>query len=817
MGQKLYSAASKAAAIAIVLGSSVAAFQVARHDSGTTTVHAATASTMADWPAYGGQVAGDHYSALSQINRTNVQQLKVAWKFDTGEVGGLQTNPLVIGRMMYLYSPSQKILALDAATGKTIWTFDTGIPGQQPNRGMCYWTDGKENRLLASVMDHLYALDPLTGKPIPGFGENGAIDLRRNLDETDYTSIFAVMTTPGVLYKDLIITGFRAPETQPAARGDIRAYDVRTGKLRWSFHTIPHPGEPGYETWPKDAWKITGSANNWTGMAVDEKRGIVYIPTGSAVTDFYGADRVGNDLYANTLLALDANTGRLIWHFQGVHHDIWDRDFPSPPALVTVKQNGRLVDAVAQTTKHGYLFLFDRVTGKSLFPIEERPFPASDVPGEVSSATQPIPVMPAPYARQRLTADMLTQRTPEAHAWAVEQFRTFRSDGLFIPFSLDKQTVILPGFDGGAEWGGSAIDPHSGVIYINSNDIAWTGGLTLNNQGGSPGETTYINQCSACHGSNRKGSPPAFPSLVNIQKTISDAEITNVIRQGKGRMPSFPNIDDGHLHELLDFLHTNNISDDPGARSDPPAPVAGNRNEKTGAELYDKKCAICHGDDLSGAPPNYPGLVGVRSRLGDAQILNTIHNGKGRMPAFPNLSDDETAAILRFLGASALTEEPSSKKEASSPSAPPSDTAKYRFTGYRKFLDPDGYPAIVPPWGTLNAIDLNTGEYLWKVPLGEYPELVAKGMKDTGSENYGGPIVTAGGLVIIGATIYDRKIRAYNSETGSLLWEANLPFAGVATPATYMVDGKQYIVIATSGQRDPKGPQGAAYIAFALP
>ena len=816
MGQKLYSAASKAAAIAIVLGSSVAAFQVARHDSGTTTVHAATASTMADWPAYGGQVAGDHYSALSQINRTNVQQLKVAWKFDTGEVGGLQTNPLVIGRMMYLYSPSQKILALDAATGKTIWTFDTGIPGQQPNRGMCYWTDGKENRLLASVMDHLYALDPLTGKPIPGFGENGAIDLRRNLDETDYTSIFAVMTTPGVLYKDLIITGFRAPETQPAARGDIRAYDVRTGKLRWSFHTIPHPGEPGYETWPKDAWKITGSANNWTGMAVDEKRGIVYIPTGSAVTDFYGADRVGNDLYANTLLALDANTGRLIWHFQGVHHDIWDRDFPSPPALVTVKQNGRLVDAVAQTTKHGYLFLFDRVTGKSLFPIEERPFPASDVPGEVSSATQPIPVMPAPYARQRLTADMLTQRTPEAHAWAVEQFRTFRSDGLFIPFSLDKQTVILPGFDGGAEWGGSAIDPHSGVIYINSNDIAWTGGLTLNNQGGSPGETTYINQCSTCHGSNRKGSPPAFPSLVNIQKTISDVEVTNVIRQGKGRMPSFPNIDDGHLHELLDFLHTNNISDDPGARSDPPAPVAGNRNEKTGAALYDKKCAICHGDDLSGAPPNFPGLVGVRSRLGDAQVLNTIHNGKGRMPAFPNLSDDETAAILRFLGASALTEA-SSKKEASSPSAPPSDTAKYRFTGYRKFLDPDGYPAIVPPWGTLNAIDLNTGEYLWKVPLGEYPELVAKGMKDTGSENYGGPIVTAGGLVIIGATIYDRKIRAYNSETGSLLWEANLPFAGVATPATYMVDGKQYIVIATSGQRDPKGPQGAAYIAFALP
>ena len=818
MAPKVTSATAKSI-FAIALAGSIAAYHVVRRDSETITVHAATANAKADWPVYGGQLAGDHYSALSQINRTNVRQLKVAWKFDTGEVGGLQTNPLVIGRMMYLYSPSQKILALDAATGKTVWTFDAGVPGQQPNRGMCYWTDGKETRLLASVMDHLYALDPLTGKPIPSFGEKGAIDLRRDLGEEDYTKTFAVMTTPGVLYKDLIITGFRAPETHPAARGDIRAYDVHTGKLCWSFHTIPHPGEPGYETWPKDAWRIAGSANNWMCMAVDEKRGIVYVPTGSAVDDFYGADRVGNNLYANTLLALDANTGRLIWHFQDVHHDIWDRDFPSPPALVTVRQDGRLVDAVAQTTKQGFLFLFDRVTGKSLFPIEERPFPASDVPGEVSSATQPIPLMPAPYARQRLTADMLTQRTTEAHAWAVEQFKTFRSDGQFVPFGVGKQTIIFPGYDGGAEWGGSAVDPHSGVIYINANDVAWTGGLTLNKQSGSPGETTYISRCSACHGSERRGSPPAFPSLIDIQKTLSDVEITNVIRQGKGRMPSFPNIDDAHLHDLLDFLHTNNTSGKPSTVSDSPAPVAGNRNEKIGTALYDKNCAICHGEGLLGAPPNYPGLVGVRSRLGDAQIVSAIHNGKGRMPAFPKLTDDDASAILRFLGASAapLTEEASSKKEATSLFAPPTETAKYRFTGYRKFLDPDGYPAIVPPWGTLNAIDLNTGKYLWKVPLGEYPELAAKGMKDTGSENYGGPIVTAGGLVIIGATIYDRKIRAYNSETGGLLWEADLPFAGVATPATYMVDGKQYIVIATSGQRDPKGPQGAAYIAFALP
>ena len=720
-------------AFAILIGF-ISTFQViAQHDFATTTIHPTTTNAISDWPAYGGQVAGDHYSALKQINRNNVRQLKVAWKFDTGEVGGLQTNPLVINGTMYLYSPSQKIFALNAATGKTIWSFDAGVSGQQPNRGMCYWTDGKESRLLASVMDHLYAINPQTGKLILSFGENGAVDLRKNLGEADDTKTFAVMTTPGVLYKDLIITGFRTSETQPAPRGDIRAYDVHTGELRWSFHTIPHPGEAGYESWPKNAWTITGSANNWTGMAVDEKRGIVYVPTGSAVTDFYGADRIGNDLYANTLLALDANTGRLIWHFQDVHHDIWDRDFPSPPALVTVKQDDRLVDAVAQTTKQGFLFLFDRVTGKSLFPIEERPFPASDVPGEIASSTQPVPTMPAPYARQRLTADMLTQRTPEAHAWAVEQFKTFRSDGLFVPFSVDKQTVILPGFDGGAEWGGSAVDPDSGVIYLNSNDVAWTGGLTLNRQGGSRGETTYLARCSACHGTERRGSPPAFPSLVDIEKTLSDAEITNVIHNGKGRMPSFPSIDEKDLHELLVFLHTQPDAADAGSKPDP----------------------------LS---------VGIAS----------------------------------------------SKKEATSRFGPPEGTAKYRFTGYRKFLDPDGYPAIVPPWGTLNAIDLNTGKYLWKVPLGEYPELAAKGMKNTGSENYGGPIVTAGGLVIIGATIYDRKIRAYNSQTGSLLWEADLPFAGVATPATYMVDGKQYIVIATSGQRDPKGPQGAAYIAFTL-
>ncbi|HEX4651928.1 MAG TPA: c-type cytochrome [Granulicella sp.] len=775
-----------------------------------------------DWPVYGGQVAGDHYSPLRQINRGNVQALKVAWTFDTQEKGGLQTNPLIIGRSLFAFTPTQKVIALDAATGKQLWVFNSGTPGLQPTRGLSYWTDGNHGILFAGLLSYLYALDPATGRPIVSFGEGGRIDLRKDLNEKDVTQSFAALTSPGVIYKDMIILGFRAPETQPALHGDIRAYDVHTGKLRWIFHTIPYPGEPGYETWPKDAWKVTGSANNWAGMALDERRGVVYVPTGSAVTDFYGADRIGDDLYANTLLALDANTGKRIWDFQGVHHDIWDRDFPSPPALLTVRSQGKEVEAVAQTTKQGFIFLFDRETGKPLFPIEERPFPPSSVPGEKASPTQPVPLLPAPYARQRLTADMLTTRTPEVHAWAVHEFKSFISAGQFVPFSVDKQTAVFPGFDGGGEWGGPAVDTKSGVIYVNANDVAWTGGLTANKTGGSIGFRAYQSQCSICHGGDRKGSPPTFPSVIDEQKRLSDAQITEIIHSGKGRMPSFPNVQSAELASLLEYVETG--KGEGGVGNAVPVNTV-NRNELVGANVYEKNCALCHGEDLLGAPSNYPGLLGVRGRLSDRQILDDIHNGKGRMPAFHKLTDADTAALLRFLGngstpaatPTVVAAENSSKREVESTQVAAGGPPKYRFTGYRKFLDPDGYPAVVPPWGTLNAIDLNTGRYLWKVPLGEYPELAAKGMKDTGSENYGGPIVTAGGIVVIAATNFDHTIRAFDSKTGALLWSGNLPYAGNATPATYMIDGRQYIVIATSGQRNPKGPQGAAYVAFALP
>lgn len=777
--------------------------------------------TSSGWTAYNGQQNGDHYSPLTQINRANVKKLKVAWTFDTHEEGGLQTNPLIVGHMLFAYTPSQKVVALDAASGKVIWTFEPEAPGRQPTRGLSYWTDGKSAILFAGALTNLYALDPQTGKLIPTFGDNGKLDLRKGLTNGDFTKAFAALTTPGVIYKDMIIVGFRAPETEPALHGDIRAFDVHTGALRWTFHTIPMPGEYGYDTWPKEAWKVTGAANNWTGMTLDEKRGIVYVPTGSAVNDFYGYDRTGNDLFANTLLALDANTGNRIWHFQGVHHDIWDRDFPSPPALLTIHHKGKSIDAIAQPTKQGFLYLFDRTTGDPLFPVEERPFPPSSVPGEQTSPTQPVPLAPEPYARQLLTADMLTTRTPEAHAWVEKEFKTFRSEGQFVPLSVDRQTVVFPGFDGGAEWGGPAVDPRTGVIYINANDIPWTGGLTENKVSGV-GSSVYQSQCAVCHGGERKGSPPNFPSLVDIDKRLTDKAITEVIHNGRGRMPSFPNVTDDRLEALLNFVKTGRDPGASGSRSSTFAqPVrAKELSEVAGAKLYKKNCAICHGDDRLGAPSNYPALIGVRARLGDQQILANIHEGKGRMPALKKLTDADTSAILRFLGDSedpiASSAETSSKREAES-TAEPTVTAKYTFTGYRKFLDPDGYPAVVPPWGTLNAIDLNTGKYLWKIPLGEYPELAAKGMKNTGSENYGGPIVTAGGVVIIAGTIYDRKIRAFDSKSGELLWEAMLPYAGNATPATYMVDGKQYIVIAASGARNGKGPQGAAYVAFALP
>ncbi len=781
---------------------------------------AAIASAQSvSWSAYNGGKDGDHYSPLRQINRTNVDRLRVAWTFDTGEKGGIQTNPLIVGRTLYAFTPSLKVIALDAATGKRLWTFNPGLGANgsgglgfaQPSRGLAYWTDGKDSRLFAGIVNYLFCLDPQTGQAIGSFAEYGRLDLRKGLREpSDQQSI--ALTSPGIVFKDMIIVGGREPETHPAPPGDIRAFDVHTGQLRWIFHTIPHPGEPGYETWPPDAWKTAGSANNWAGMTLDESRGILYVPTGSAVMDFYGGDRIGDDLFANSLLALDANTGKLLWHFQGVHHDIWDRDFPSPPALFTVRRGGKTIPAIAQTSKQGWLYEFDRLTGKPLYPITERPYPPSTVPGEVASKTQPLPDWPQPFARQRLTADMLTTRTPEAHAWAVKAFNDFRSDGQFVPFSVDKQTVIFPGFDGGAEWGGPAIDPVHRILYVNANEMAWTGGLAAV-QGGSEGQRVYREQCAVCHGIDRAGSPPEFPSLVGVTEKRGAPKIAVLIRNGNGRMPSFPNLDEQRVAAIVDYLRTplkpSGLEKEMHSDAAAPAPKPGEENA-AGSKVYQNQCGICHGEHLEGVAPAIPMLVGVGNRMSAAQITELIQKGKGSMPDQPDLKGSDLAALLAFLGVG-------TKQNPSAPNDAATTTPEYVFSGYRRFIDLDGYRAFQPPWGTLNAIDLKTGKYLWKINLGEYPELVAQGLKDTGSENYGGPIVTAGGVLFIGATVHDRKFRAFDAETGKLLWEKELPYAGVATPATYMINGRQYIVIGASGARDPKTPQGSAYVAFTLP
>jgi quinoprotein glucose dehydrogenase len=705
---------------AVILGTAVYALGIYPAPAQDHPVAAATQ----DWAVTGGQPQQDHYSSLSQINRNNVGKLAVAWKFDTGQQGNLESNPIVIGHVLYTVTPVPGVIALDAATGKLLWKFDPGLGGRARARGVSYWTDGHESRIFVAFRYFLYAVDGKTGQLIPGFGESGRIDLRKGLREP-FEQQSVALTSPGTVYKDLIIVGGENPETHPAPPGDIRAFDVRTGALRWTFHTIPHPGEAGYETWPKDAWKDAGAANNWAGMTLDPERGIVYVPTGSAVFDFYGGDRAGDDLFADTLLALNAETGKLIWYFQGVHHDLWDHDFPAPPVLLTITRDGKQVDAIAQTTKSGHVYLFDRTNGKPLFPIKESPYPSSTVPGEVTSPTQPLPTVPAPYTQQSVTEDTLTNRTPEAHAWAVKQFGTFISAGQFVPPSVDKLTLDLPGYAGGGEWGGPAVNPNTGVLYVNANDTAWLVGLTVPPPPGSLGEHVYQNQCSMCHGINRTGSPPEVPALRGIEGIRTDAEIAAIIRQGRGRMPPFS-----------------------------------------------------------------------------------------------SLTNDEVAAVVRYLTRFPQQQgRPPQPGEAAPPKPAPSAAGDmpYKTIGFRRFLDPEDYPATAPPWGTLSAIDMNTGKYMWKIPFGEYPELVAKGMSDTGSDNYGGPVVTAGGLLFIGATVFDDKFRAYDSSTGKVLWETKLPFAGLATPATYMIDGKQYVVIAASGGQTSKEPQGGMYIAYSLP
>jgi quinoprotein glucose dehydrogenase len=674
-----------------------------------------------DWPVYLGDPASSQFSALAQITPENVGRLQVAWVHHCGGAdpqnrSQIQCNPLVIDGTLYGTSPDFQLFAMDAATGREKWRYDPardGFPKGGVNRGLVHWSDGGEQRILYGNDAFLHAIDPLSGRRIPSFGKQGSIDLRESLGR-ESSDQYLTANTPGIVYRDRIIMGMRLGEGPgPAAPGAIRAYDVRTGALVWRFDTIPPPGQPGHETWPPDAHRRIGGANVWTGFALDEARGLVFCPTGSAAFDFWGGNRTGANLYANCLLALNAATGEKVWHFQFVHHDLWDRDLPAPPNLITVKREGRTIDAVAQVTKSGHVFVFDRATGDPLFPIEEVPVPPSTLAGESAWPTQPLPRKPAPFVRQVFSHEQITDISAEGHRAVLDRFVTLKPHVPFCPPS-EQGTIIFPGFDGGAEWGGAAADP-DGVLYVNANEMPWVLTMVPMKTRGAVGGALYTQLCAACHGTDRRGNAAQnVPSLVDVKQRLQKSEVVRLLGEGRGVMPSF---------SFLDEM---------------------------------QRAAIA--DDLFGDAP----------------------------AAAPAEGDPAGMEMIPFTS-----------------------------TGYHRWLDPQGYPAVKPPWGTLHAIDLNTGEYRWSVPLGEYPELTARGVPPTGTENYGGPVVTAGGLVFIAAS-RDQHIRAFDRQSGRELWKARLPAGGYATPATYSVDGRQFVVIACGGGKMGT-PSGDAYVAFALP
>ena len=593
-----------------------------------------------NWIATNGDRGGTRFSRLDQLDRRSVGRLAVAWTYRTGDADparftNIECTPIAVDGMLFLTTVRVRVVALDAATGRELWKYEPFPDGARGrilasggvNRGVAYWSDGKQRRriLLATSDGRLISLDARTGRPDAAFGTGGEVDLRAGL-ERDISRLPYGCTSPPAIYQDLAILGFSNGEgPRPGAPGDIRAFDVRTGREVWRFHTVPLPGEFGHDTWEKDSWQERGGCNAWSGLTVDERRGMVFAGLGSPAFDFYGGDRKGRNLFGNCVLALDARTGRRRWHFQTVRHDLWDYDNPCPPVLCTIRREGRRMDAVAQVTKTGFCFVLDRTTGEPLFPVEERPAPKSDLPGEEAWPTQIFPLKPPPLSPQEFGPDQVTDISPAARRFVLRRLETMRYGPLFTPTGFTR-TVRLPGFHGGASWAGASFDPTTGLLYVNTNNI--------------PRE-----------------------------------------------------------HAL----------------------------EKT----------------------------------------------------------------------------------------PPGSPDPYRNTGYGRFVDDEGYPAVKPPWGLLNAVDLNRGEFAWRATLGEYPELVRRGIPPTGTESLGGTLVTAGGLVFVAGT-KDEMFRAFDKTDGRVLWQQRLPAAGYATPCTYSAGGRQFVVIAAGGGGKLQTPSGDTYVAFGL-
>lgn len=681
------------------------------------------------WTAYKGDPKSTSYSPLEQINLSNVDQLKNAWTFQMSDLEAgadpvsSQSNPIIVDGVMYANSGKQTVYAINAATGDEIWSFKSlkeGMPSAA-SRGVTYWESGEDKRILYSSGNDLMAIDAKTGKLIPTFGTEGRVSLNEGVRD-DPEKISVTLTTPGRIFKDLIIIGSRLPDFYGAPPGYIRAYNVNTGELVWTFHTIPHPGEPGYETWPPDAYKYAGGVNNWAGMSIDEDRGMVFLALGSPSYDFYGADRIGKNLYGNCVLALDAATGQYKWHFQTVHHDVWDYDLPAPPNLVTITKDGREIDAVAQVSKHGFVFVLDRDSGESLFPIEERPVPASNLPGEETWPTQPFPLKPAPFVKQSMTEDDLSFYSEEDYQSILEQFRSVRYEGLFTPPDL-RGTLSLPATRGGANWGGAAFDPNTSYLYIRGNNL------------------------------------PEIQTIVDIDKHFA-ARDNSVFEAGR--------------------------------------------------VVYMQHCSTCHQEDKSGIPGSTPSLVGLTEKMEESEASQKVKMGGGAMPGYAGvLTDAEHTAIMAY-----LYERVNQQGVASSELTEEEKPVRYgNISAYRTWSGPSGNPAMKGPWGTLNALNLSTGEYEWQIPLANDEKLQKEGGPLTGLLGRSGPMVTAGGLVFISGAD-DKKIWAFDKKTGEMVWEQSLPAANNANVCSYFIDGKQYIALSVGGTKE--NPSGSI-MAFALP
>ncbi|SFR36719.1 quinoprotein glucose dehydrogenase [Robiginitalea myxolifaciens] len=685
----------------------------------------APAAYYTDWSHYLGDPGRSHFSTLNEFTRENIAELKPVWSFESPDWGQMQMNPLVVDTLLFGVSAAMRPFALDARSGELQWIHgDTLRAWYATSRGVSYWSDGSDRRIFFTRGEQLIALDALTGTPIPTFGENGQVDLRSGLPSWARDR-FVSSTTPGTIFKDLIVMPLRVGEGAGAAPGNILAFDVRTGEVKWRFNTLPEPGGPGSETWEdQDALQgsVVGGANNWAGMALDAQREILYVPTGSAAPDFYGGVRLGQNLFANTLLALDANTGERLWHFQFTHHDIWDRDPPAPPNLLTVVRDGKEIPAVAQVTKQGFIFLFDRRDGTPLFEIEEVPVPPSKLPGESAWTTQPKPVKPEPFARQAqdLTENDISPYAPNQEE-LLHQFQN--ADRRWYAPPSTEPVFLLPGYDGAAEWGGAAADPNRGILYVNSNEMAWFLQLdeTEDVSELSPGEQLYRVHCAICHQPDRSGVPESgYPDLRALGERMNQEGLETLIVGGKGMMPGFPHIDSLSRIALGEFLL---------------------ETESKGAESAEKQEVVDAGPNLNAQVP-------------------------------------------------------------------------YQHRGYHKFLDANGLPGINPPWGTLHAVDMNSGEYLWQIPLGDTESLKAEGQPPTGTENYGGPVITENGLLFIAAT-KDGYFRVFDRDSGALLWEYKLPAPAFATPALYTSGGKQFIVLACGGEKLGT-PKGNTILAFGL-